>query len=131
MPITRETNQVKWCGIRLAHGETALPVEDVNNRVKRITPDLNIARTAKKLSDTTGGEGLFTYYADGWYYLKVVTKGTGTWTLDFVFDDDSTETVTSAEVEDGDEFILKWADLQLTNASQSVTDPKFWLERRA
>lgn len=102
----------------------------LNNRAFRITPDLSTVRSNTSLT-TEGTLPIKDAVGDTilrWVYLKVVTKGTGTFTLKFRFQDGSTVSVASSEMEDGDEFTLEFVDLLLTNASQSVTNPTFWVE---
>jgi len=68
-----------------------------------------------------------------WYYLKVLIKGTGTWTirLRFISQDKSVISLTSDELTKGDEVSLEFAELEFTNEAQSgVTNPTFWLEKR-
>ena len=103
------------------------------NKIAKFSVDLDIARDDKRLSSRGGGEGLFDYDIKypSWYYLKILIKGTGVWTLNFISEDKSSISLTNDEVTKGDEVLLEFADLQFTNAAQSeVTDPTFWLEKR-
>lgn len=102
------------------------------NKVAKFTVDLSIARSNKRLSSGGGGEGLFDYDVKypNWYYLKVLVKGTGTWTLRFISADKSSISLSQDEVTKGDEASLEFTDLEFTNTAQSVTNPVFWLEKR-
>jgi len=99
------------------------------DNVAKFEVDLSTARSEKKLSDIGGGERKFRHA--NWYYLKVLIKGDGTWTLKFVLKDKSTVSLSNAEVTKGDEIYLEFTELEFTNLEQSeVTSPTFWIERR-
>ena len=103
------------------------------NEVEKLTVDLSTARTDKRLSSIGGGEGLFDYNAKypTWHYLKVLVKGTGTWTLTFEMPGRRTISLSNDEVLLGDEIYLEFTELYFTNTSQSgVTSPVFWIEKR-
>jgi len=102
------------------------------NKIAKFTVDLSTARTNKNLSSKGGGEGLFDYDPKypHWYYLKVLIKGTGTWTLKFISEDKSSISLTNDELTKGDEIALEFIELEFTNTAQSVTNPILWLEKR-
>lgn len=103
------------------------------NKIAKFTVDLSIARTNKSLSSKGGGEALFDYDVKypNWYYLKILIKGTGVWTLKFISEDKSSISLTNDEVTKGDEVLLEFTDLEFTNTAQSgVTSPTIWLEKR-
>jgi len=103
------------------------------NEIAKFTVDLSIERNNKRLSSRGGGEGLFTYNPryPSWYYLKVLKKGTGVFTLTFELPGNRTISLDSDEIYSGDEFFLEFIELYFTNSSQSgVVSPVFWLEKR-
>ena len=103
------------------------------NEVAKFTVDLSIARTNKRLSSIGGGEGLFDYNVKypTWHYLKILKKGTGTWTLTFEMLGKRTISLENDEVLLGDEIYLEFTELYFTNTSQTgVVSPVFWLEKR-
>jgi len=103
------------------------------NEVTKFTVDLSIARTNKRLSSIGGGEGLFDYSAKypTWHYLKILKKGTGTWTLTFEMPGKRTISLSNDEVLLGDEIYLEFTEIYFTNTSQSgVVSPVFWIEKR-
>lgn len=103
------------------------------NKIAKFTVDLSTARTNKKLSSRGGGETLFDYDEKypSWYYLKVLIKGDGTWTLKFVSEDKTTVSLTNDELTKGDEISLEFTELEFTNTAQpGITNPIFWLEKR-
>ena len=103
------------------------------NEVAKFTVDLSTIRTNKRLSSIGGGEGLFDYNVKHptWHYLKVLVKGTGTWTLTFEMPGRRTINLDNDEVLLGDEIYLEFTELYFTNTAQSgVTSPVFWCEKR-
>jgi len=103
------------------------------NKIAKFSVDLSAARTDKKLSSRGGGERLFDYDSKypQWYYLKLLIKGDGTWTLKFVSEDKTTISLSDEELTKGDEISLEFTELEFTNTAQSgVTNPTFWLEKR-
>lgn len=86
----------------------------IPNRAKRFEVDLTAGR-----SDVSLG-----YAALG---LKIVNKGTGEWSLKFLFSDSSTMTITSTELGNGELFNqLSYDDLLFSNTSQpAAQDPQF------
>jgi len=97
--------------------------------IAKFTVNLSTARNEKHLSDVGGGERKFKHV--NWYYLKVLIKGDGEWTLEFTLKDKSTVSLSQDEVTKGDEIYLEFTELKFTNTSQSgVTSPTFWIERR-
>ena len=103
------------------------------NKIAKFTVDLSTERTNKKLSSRGGGEDLFDYDEKypSWFYLKVLIKGTGTWTLKFVSGDKTTISLSDEEITKGDEIALEFTELEFTNSAQSgITNPIFWLEKR-
>jgi len=109
--------------------EDTLYKSSLPNYVDKFTLDLAVARTKKPLSDVGGGEKLFRQAH--WYYLKILVKGTGTWTLIFELPNGDTVDLSESEVIKGDEILLEWAELKATNTVQAgETNPVFWVERR-
>lgn len=103
------------------------------NEVKKFTVDLSIARVNKKLSSIGGGEALFEYDVKypTWHYLKILKKGTGTWTITFEMPGKRTISLPNDEVLQGDEIFLEFTELYFTNSSQTgVVSPVFWIEKR-
>lgn len=109
--------------------EDTLYKSSLPNYVDKFTLNLSIARTQKVLSDIGGGEKLFRHAH--WYYLKILVKGTGTWTLIFELPNGDIVTLSESEVIKGDEIYLEWAELKATNTAQpGETNPVIWVERR-
>jgi hypothetical protein len=77
--------------------------------------DLTAARTDEKIFD----EGIS---------LTVVRVGTGTWSIKF--NSVENDSIDSAELSDGDVFELEFSKVFMTNTSQTVTNPIFYLGRR-
>jgi len=77
--------------------------------------DLTAARTNAKIFD----EGIS---------LTVVRVGTGTWSIKF--NSVENDSIDSAELSDGDVFELEFSKVYMTNTSQTVTNPIFYLGRR-
>lgn len=102
------------------------------NEVAKFTVNLSTARTKKKLSSVGGGENLFDYNNKypTWHYLKVLKKGTGTWTLTFQLPGKREISLEDDEVFKGDEIYLEFTEIFFTNTSQDVDDPTFWVEKR-
>ncbi|MCD6429362.1 hypothetical protein J7L09_01570 [bacterium] len=103
------------------------------NEIAKFTVDLSIERNNKRLSSVGGGEGLFDYNVKypTWHYLKILKKGTGTFTFTFELPGKKTISLNSDEVYSGDEFLLEFTEIYFTNSSQSgVVSPVFWLEKR-
>ncbi len=103
------------------------------NEIAKFTVDLSIERTNKRLSSIGGGEGLFDYNVryPTWHYLKILKKGTGTFTFIFELPGRKTISLDSDEIYSGDEFFLEFTELYFTNSSQSgVVSPIIWMEKR-
>jgi len=103
------------------------------NEIAKFTVDLSITRTNKRLSSIGGGEGLFDYNVKypTWHYLKILVKGTGTWTIIFELPGKKTISLSNDEVLLGDEIYLEFTELYFTNTAQdNVTSPIFWIEKR-
>lgn len=64
--------------------------------------------------------------------LTILTKGTGTWTMKFVFADETTCQFDSTEVNAGDAWELAYTDILFTNGAQpAATGPSFYYAWRA
>lgn len=64
--------------------------------------------------------------------LTILTKGNGTWTIKFQFDDLTTCQFDSTEVNAGDAWELDYADILFTNTAQpAATGPSFYYAWRA
>jgi len=103
------------------------------NEIAKFTVDLSIERDKKRLSSRGGGENLFTYdpHHPSWYYLKILKKGNGVWTLTFHLPGERTVDLSNDEVLQGDEIFLEFIDLSFTNAKQpDAVSPVFWIEKR-
>ena len=101
--------------------------------IAKFTVDLSIERNNKRLSNIGGGEGLFDYNAKypTWQYLKILSKGTGIWTITFEIPGKKTISLTNDEVNSGDEMSLEFTELYFTNTAQSGVDNlTLWLEKR-
>jgi len=89
------------------------------NRADIFMVDLSTARTSESLSKSGTS-------------LTVIGKGTGTWTLTFVFDDETTTDLTSANAVKGIQIECAFTDLQFTNIPQATaTAPVFYRDWRA
>ena len=102
------------------------------NKVEKFIVDLATERTKKKLSKIGGGEGLFSYDVKypTWHYFKILIKGTGTYTIRFIMEGREPIELDSTEINKGDEVNLEFKEVEFTNTTQSVTNPKFWIEKR-
>lgn len=103
------------------------------NKISKFTVTLSTARDDKKLSSDGGGEGLFDYDSSSpsWFYLKVLTKGTGTWAIKFIIPGKDPILLSSSELLKGDEISWEFIELKFTNTAQSgVTNPTFLIEKR-
>lgn len=109
--------------------ENILYTAALPNYVSKFTLDLSEARNRRPLSNIGGGERLFR--RAHWYYLKVLIKGGGQWTLIFKLPNGEVVTLTESEIIKGDSIYLEWIELQATNTAQpGETNPVFWCERR-
>jgi len=95
----------------------------VPNRARKFIVDLSTARSDKSLVE----EGLLPS-GKVFSQLMIMKVGGGVWSLKMKFSDGSTVEYACDEVTDGYRMERRFTDVLFTNASQTVTNPKFVVE---
>ena len=92
------------------------------NKAAKITVDLSTAHA--------GYPEAASLLASGGLRVKIHTKGTGTFTLTFIFQDGSTIALANTELTDGDVLDWDFSYLYITNTAQAGLSVKLIVEYR-
>ena len=63
------------------------------------------------------------------FHFTVINKGTGTYTLYFVMEDNSELMLKSDEIATGTRLMLRFKNIKIQNAAQNVVNPVFYIAK--